>query len=446
MNNESIFFVKLDTNNLKIKVNKEYRSYFAITFILILTLFEKFIIQLGVPRSIIYINDMINLFLFIGVIRKRAWKRFVPMLLAYAGIVLFGIIIALVNYKQWGGTPLFTLIEIRNVVRFPIFFIACASFLNETFVEKIFKILTYYFYINSLYIVYLYFTYHPVGTWMRGDLLNGFFGTSTGGNTYVNVLMLCVISYWLSKWAAHKCSLWKFLIPLCVSVTIAGLIELRAFFIEVAFLYIWYFISQRKSIKVLFKNVVIILLVVAVGRIALQYMYDEYPWFRGAMSITGIIKLVTSSSGYTNNGDLNRFTGVTTVAKNIFKGDLGDILFGIGLGNAAVYSLGRQFTDFSQRYSNLNYSWFSCIYVFIQCGVFGLISYLYTFFYLFFRGGKNKKYSLIAQIMAMMAVVLAFYGEALKTDAGYFVYFAIACGFIKYVDKEIKEDGRYKEN
>ena len=34
--------------------------------------------------------------------------------------------------------------------------------------------------------------------------------------------------------------------------------------------------------------------------------------------------------------------------------------------------------------------------------------------------------------MCMVAAFLVFYGEALRTDAGYFVYFALASGFVNF--------------
>lgn len=438
MNNEATYFFKFDASRKNIKVNKKNWPPFALGFILCFVLFERSFIELGAPGSIIYVIDLVNLLLLFRLIQNKTWKRFTAFILIYLAMVVFGVLIAFASYGIWGGNPLFSAIEIRNIIRFPIFFLACVAFLNEYGIEKIFKILTIYFYINSAYILFQYFTYHPAGVWMRGDLLNGFFGTTTGGNTYVNALMVCVVSYWLCKWAEHRCSMRAFAIPLCVSVAIAGLIELKVFFIEVFILYLWYLISQRKTIKELAKNIFVVLAVIGVGYIALQYMYKEYPWFRDAMSLSGMFSLLTEG-GYSNSQDLNRLTGILTVAGSIFKGDAFEILFGIGLGNAATYELRGHMTSFASAYSANHYSWFSLVYVFVQCGILGLLLYIYSFIYLFIKK-KNKEYVLLSQTMCLMAFILIVLGEALKTDAGYFVYFAIACGFVKIdsFGKELK--------
>ena len=89
-------------------------------------------------------------------------------------------------------------------------------------------------------IFYEYLTFHPVGIWTRGDYLNGFFGMSVGGNTFVNVSLLVVVSYLLSSWSKGIVSTKLFAISLVISLMISALIELKAFFLEFIILYIWY--------------------------------------------------------------------------------------------------------------------------------------------------------------------------------------------------------------
>lgn len=42
----------------------------------------------------------------------------------------------------------------------------------------------------------------------------------------------------------------------------------------------------------------------------------------------------------------------------------------------------------------------------------------------------NEKYGLLTRTMILISFILMIYNETLKTDAGYFIYFAIACGFV----------------
>ena len=164
-------------------------------------------------------------------------------------------------------------------------------------------------------------------------------------------------------------------------------------------------------------------------------MYREYPWFRETMSLSGMIGQLTGS-GYTGNGDLNRFTGIFTIASEIFDGNPLKILFGIGAGNCSQSAVLGSSTLFYNQYFETHYNWFSATYLFIEGGAVVLLLYLTTFVYLFFKKKENKQYDLNSQIMCMLAVFLVFYGEALRTDAGYFVYFALAAEFIK-PDKKI---------
>ena len=436
MNNKSTYFVKYDFNNQKLCIKTGSWKKFFVMFILIFILFERTFIECGISTSVIYVIDFINICLLVSIVGKKVWKQYFPLLVSYFIIVFLGMGIAIFNYAQWEGNLLFSIIEIRSMVRFPIFFLACVICLDEITIKKIFRILTVFFYVNSVYILYQYVTYHPPGVWMRGDLLNGFFGTTTGGNTYVNVLMICVVSYWLCQWSQKKCSLYKFVVPLMISVAIAALIELKMYFIEVAIIYIWYIVTQKKSIKVILQNVVVIVITIMVGSFALQYMYEEYPWFRDTMSLAGLFTMATSG-GYSNEMDLNRLTGIFTVASDIFKYNPFDVLFGIGLGNGSVLSIGNSMTSFAKMYAGIHYSWFSAVYLFVQTGAIGLISYIFTFVYFFIKKKKNASFSSMSQVLSILAILLLFYGEALKTDAGYFVYFAIACGFV-YESKEIK--------
>lgn len=413
-----------------IRIREKKCAAGLISAILFFILFERFLVQLGVPGAVIYIIDVVNVYLMIKILSDRSWRPMWVLVVAYAILVFASVLTAFPNYFVWNGNIVTTLLELRNILRFLIFFLACVTFLKREDIERIFKVLILFFYVNSIYIIYQYFTFHPENTWMRGDQLNGFFGTETGGNTFVNVLMLVVVAYLMNQWANGKIKTICFILPLLLSVGIAGLIELKAYFLEVAFVYIWYLLRKRKTYRQVWMNLILIVALIIVAYAALQYMFIEYPWFRETMSLQGLLSSVTDTGGYTGEQDLNRFTGIMTISKTIFHGDLAEVLFGIGLGNGSVSGFGGDGTLFSQMYADNHYSWFSNTYVFVQCGLLGVGIYIFTFLYLFFKKKYKKEYGLLVEIMALLAIFLFFYGEALKTDAGYFVYFALACGFM----------------
>lgn len=403
-----------------------------IEFEILYVLFERFFIQLGAPNKIIYLLDIINIFLLLKIIKSRNWNHFKGMIATYVLLIGVSIIVAFSNYLEWNSNPIYTIIELRNILRFLIFFIACVSLLTENSCIRIYNILIIYFFINALMIFYEYLTFHPVGIWTRGDYLNGFFGMSVGGNTFVNVSLLVVVSYLLSSWSKGIVSTKLFAISLVISLMISALIELKAFFLEFIILYIWYLVKKKKRKKEIQINILIIVLVILISYIGLQIMYKEYPWFRDTMSFSGMVSSVLDKGGYTSSGDLNRFTGVFTIANTIFNKDIVKILFGIGAGNASAFTVNGSSTKFFQIYENTHYNWFSGTFMFAQSGVVGLVLYLYSFLYLLRKKKQETVFKLNSQIMCIMTLFLIFYGEALKTDAGYLVYFAIASGFVKY--------------
>lgn len=397
---------------------------------IIFVLIERFLVQtMGMPGAIIYVMDVLNIWLFMYLIKGKKSTRYAGFIIAYFGIVVVSLIVGLINYREWGGNIVSSVIEIRNIIRFPIFFLSCVEFLDEEQIKKIYKLLTAFFSINTIVILYQYFTFHPPGVWMRGDMLNGLFGTETGGNTFVNVTLIVVVTYLLSCWTNKEKSVISFGIAAGTSLLVAALIELKAFFVEIIIIYGFYLIKKRKTKKEIAINVFLVIAAIAISVVGLQIMYKEYPWFKGSMSLSGLVKQL-SGNGYTGDGDLNRFTGVFTVASKIFEGDIGQILFGIGAGNASQTMILGGRTVFFDFYERTHYNWFSATYMFVQGGIFCLLVYLFTFVYLFFKTKRCKQFELTAQIMCVLAVFLVFYGEALRTDAGYFVYFALASGFV----------------
>lgn len=416
--------------NSSIKINN--KIFEKIIFIeLILVLFERFLIQnLKAPDYIIYLIDILNIFLFFGLIKNKKNIEFRGLIVLYTILLLFSSITGILNFSTWVGNLATLSIEFRNFVRFPIFFLSCALFLDSESIRKIYKIFMVFFFVNLIFIIYQYLTFHPPGVWTRGDMLNGLFGTEVGGNTFVNVSFLVVIVYALTQWSQKKFKTNRFMVLVGFTLFISAIIELKAFFVEFAMLYIWYFVANKKTYKEFLINIFLIFFIIFISFIGLQIMYKEYPWFYDSMSFQGI-KDQLFGSGYTGSGDLNRFTGIFTVCSKLFDGDISKTIFGLGLGNASSKSILGSYPTFFNKFYYTHYDWFSSTYTTVQVGLFGLLIYLSTFINLLFKKKINKEYTLNSQIMCLLALFLVFYGEALKTDAGYLIYFAISSGFIK---------------
>lgn len=428
-----------------IEIDKKRPYVFIVEIMLFLLLFQGFFIDLGCTTNIKYILDILNIALFSFVLNenykcngdKNDVKFIVLLYGALIGLGLCSTIFNIFNYK-------FNLINIaldlRNYIRFPMFFISCKLLLDEKDYLKIYNNLIWYQLINTVAIIYQYCTVTVFDYWMRGDYLNGFFGTRRGGNLFVNVLMVIVLIFCLNQFLTKKMDGKKFGFIIGTCLLDATLIELKFFYIEFVLCFVLMYVFHgkfknftREKIK---KGAIIIGASCIGWFILIEILYKIYPWMRGSMNLTQIISNSLSSEGYTGSGDFNRLNAVSGVFSVCFKGNIFKGLFGVGIGNA--YSGGARLSAFAKKFSYTNYTWFQSSYVFSEVGLIGLVLYVLTFILIFIKS-KNSKYSDIAKIMVLITLTLILYDEVLKTEAAYLVYLTLSFYFTK---KRILNDGK----
>ena len=89
----------------------------------------------------------------------------------------------------------------------------------------------------------------------------------------------------------------------------ATLIELKFFYVEFAIILFLIFAKHFKSIELsretVAKSFIVLIAIGVVFLLAVQVLYFIYPWMRGTMSFSGMVKNVTSSTGYSDSGDFN---------------------------------------------------------------------------------------------------------------------------------------------
>ena len=78
--------------------------------------------------------------------------------------------------------------------------------------------------INTILIIYQFITVKVDDFWMRGDYLNGFFGTQRGVNLYVNVLMFMVILIVYNRWINKSIKKWYAILLILTCIVDATLI------------------------------------------------------------------------------------------------------------------------------------------------------------------------------------------------------------------------------
>ena len=396
-------------------------------------LFKGIFVDLGMPSDIKYLLDVFNVLLFIIAIKNlnEISKKFKLIILAYLLICIIGTLSMMVNVNNWDSNIIYWILDCRLFLQFPMFLISCGVLLNEKDIENIFDKLLLFQIINTLLIIYQYFTVEVQDYWMRGDYLNGFFGTSRGGNMYVNVLLLAVTLIVYDRWQHKKMKLQYALFFWGSCLIDATLIELKIYYVEVVFCFFMVFFMESNFQRIKKKKLLTFLIGIIIGVITIPIMisilYKLYPSMEGSMSISNIISIASSKEGYTSSGDLNRLNAIGQMYTQIFNKDIFDGLIGIGLGNAYT---GGQMSLFAKMYEATHYSYFQSAYVFSETGILGLFLYVITFI-IIFSYKKKSRYSTIARIMAIMAIILVVYDEVLRTEGAYIMYFILSLAFIE---------------
>ena len=413
--------------NTKIRVSI---PYLLIWMILITLFFHRFIIQLGAPDAIKYILDILNIVLFVCAIhRKRKVQNIEKIyLLCYACMLFIGTVSAVINIPSWGWSGLYYLYDCRAIIRFILFFFSCEILLTNQMIMRLFKWILIFHVLNSIYIIYQYFTLEVAIYWMRGDNLNGFFGTSTGGNAYVNVLLIAVtviVIYW---WINKLCSTRMMLFFLGLNLIISTLIELKAFYIEFVIMIIYFALPYIKRITA---KQFIIGCCIACGCMAgtfflVHWLYRLYPWMEGTFASIG--ELIKAGSSNESAGDIGRITFLKDTYIEIFHKNIADTVMGIGLGTA---NTNGEMTKLARLYYNqTHYSWLSSSYILVETGIIGLAFYICSFFSLM-KTSKKKLWRQITIVACLMSIFLIAYNETFRTEAGYLMFFLISTVHVK---------------
>lgn len=415
--------------SLKLKIKRGPKGIIYLMLVLIITI--RFFESFGVPHSFFFVLDFLNIYLLIRLIwENKIWKYLKLPLVKWQMIVfIIAIFVALFNNIK----ILQIIWALRNLVRFLIFFSACSEYLNLNNVEEIFGILKKLFWINSIFII---FEYIVLG--LTGDYLGGLFGTALGANTYMNIFLIVVFCYEICQWLERKEKLRNLILISALSLIECVLCEIKIFVLEMAVIILCVLIIDmfvERKVQNLLK-LFFIVIIASIGLVlAINAIGKMYPNFSDFFTAEGFMYATMRESGYSGVGDLNRLTAITMINKIIFP--VADIkrMFGMGLGSAE-YSTGVKFltSKFYEMYNGLHYYWFSHAWMYLECGYFGLIGYIISFYSQALNGiksirkeNKNRfSYLLISVIMCLITLILYLYNQSLRLEIAYLLYFGIA--------------------
>lgn len=422
---------------MKRRLKTYYLIYLLLCIVLTVFFFET---MLGVPHSIIYVTDVLvlGLMLLNAAYFFRRMNGKIKMITCYlvvfAAVALLGL---LINHQSillflWG---------FRNNFRFYGFFLACIVALKTKRIRWILKAFEIFLYANTLMCSFQFFILK-----LGFDNIGGFFGVKSGGNGYLNILMVITTIYATVRYLHKDMKLVRYfaIIACCVYIAIIG--EIKIYYVELILILLLPMLFGRLSKRILVPMVcsMVGMVLIAVIIVKMTPLYWE-----GFFTPQGIWAEAVRASGYSAAGDLNRLTAVSTIFDTIF--DRGwQAVCGFGLGSCD-YSGSFSFltSDFYRQYEYLHYQWLSVAFLFLELGFVGLALFFGFFVVVFvhaFQLNRNsdlsKEDKILCQIsgcFAICCILLTVYNSMMRTEAAYMVYTILSIPYIlslKYAEKK----------
>ena len=414
--------------NIVLKFRRRTQGEWCVAFAVFMPFtFGLLLDGLGLPTYIKYSIDVVWLFLLFSLLATRCQlpnlesQKLLFVVLLFWVTTLIG---ALFSFQN----PLYYLWGFRNNFRFFVFFFACVFLLDRRNIEGYLKCFDVIFYLNFPVVLFQYFVQG-----YSQDYLGGIFGTHVGINDTTVVFFSIVLTKSILSFMNGREQLGICAIKCSMGLFISVLAELKVFFPLLLFIVCLSALHTKFSIrKVLI--FVFCAITVFVGAKMLERLFTYWEdWF----TLERMLSSLLSKNGYTDSGDMNRFTSIP-MAWKMFLNTWHERLFGLGLGNCDSSSFSFLQTPFYARYNYLHYHWFSAAFIFMETGIIGLICYLSFFLQVYKQSGNMNRNNTdrrmecqFAQILAIVAIVLVVYHQSLRTEAGYMVYFIFSLPFIK---------------
>lgn len=412
---------------LKISFKKRSQTDWLLWCIILLQFFLPFLVEfLKLPHLLRYSLDVAWVLLFVYILLAQRQKKKTKTGAMGLMIGLFFSYVTIAYLFQYQSV-LYYLWGVRGNFRFFVAFFAVALFLKAEDVEYYFKAFDLFFWINVVVTLVQFFA---LG--VDGDQLGGVFGTQTGANGYSIIFFAVVLTRSLLFYLDKKESLHLFLLKSAVALLIAALAEIKFFF--VAYILI-------VGLAMLFTNFTWRKFWAVVGGFAAVMGFAAlliivFPNSENFLTWDFILEYAGSDKGYTGDGDLNRFNAIRIINEEWLKSNV-QRLFGLGLGNCDFASFDFLLTPFFEAYGDMHYHWFSYAFLYLETGWIGLIFYFGFFVVAFYKLRKEEKksegttrtYCRMGRILVIVCMVLSIYNVALRTEAGYIMFFALAVPF-----------------
>ncbi len=418
-----------------LRVKKKSIPTTMIYIMIFMPFFIPFLTQvLHIPGFIKYIMDFAALILFFLVLHdfpqltnNRSKKIFFYWILFFFSVELFNYFL---NYQSlfyflWG---------IRNNFRGYILFFAIILYCKQMDIQDVFYLMNKLFYLNAVVMLLQYW-----GLGYKQDNLGGLFGVESGCNAYVNIFFCIYVVISSIRFFNKKISARKFIIEIFLTLVLAAMAELKFFYVEIFILLFLAYVITDFS----WKKIGLLIPLCIVIFIGYRVFFSVFPDID--LSVAGMIEYATSDKGYTASGDFNRLNFINTVNTNYLKTPWKQ-LTGLGLGNCD-YATGISMltSPFSVKYGWTHYTWVSTIFMYLECGYFGLFLFFGFFVLVILKSIKKLKFSRkdielkqITILCGIIAILNGFYNISMRLDASFMLYFMLAVPWINQY--EVQKD------
>lgn len=406
--------------------NKLFTFKKILYFELILWIFLPILISnFNFPRTSLYVIDAVNIIIFLHTLPKflSSSKRmfFVSIMFTILAIALVG----LVGLPEHGERFILYIWGLRNVLRYFIFLINCITEFNSKDISRIMNRLEGAMYLSVPISLYQFFIKH-----LSGDFLGGIFGTGTGVNGYLVVLLTVVQTNVISKFLTGSVSINRFIASSGSILLIAVLAELKIMFILYAIEIIIGVSISKPSKRISITIGIATLIAILSIRLLSVLNPNSYSYFSSWENFTFYL-----NNSYSLNGGFSRTNAIERITNLFFHNRILNILFGYGLGQCDYAGIESLNSSFYQVNGWLNYRLFFHAMTYVEMGVVGLVTY--ALFYLNilistikYRHRLNPDKFIFNVLIIIMIFIVSTYNYTLRSDPGYLWMFAIAASMV----------------
>ncbi len=342
------------------------------------------ITEFNIPSSVMNITDVITcvgtVFLVLKLSHSLRNKHVNGIDLAIALFFLYALLTSVVNEVSL----LQVAWALRMTLRFYLFYYCCVVLLDRSGASAVLRMFEIMFFVNTLLVAFEFLVQGK-----EGDYLGGMFGVEQGANGYMNIYLIILLAYEISKYLRQQLSLTYLAFYVIISLGIAALAEIKflyAEFIVIIICSVLFRYPTRKTSSLFLSAFGLFL----AGLQILKLIFPDS--YRMMLSAEGSEDYLSAS--WAGGREMGRTTAIKFIDDSFFSSypiqkqyGIGsdnlflNRLFGFGFGSAEPSALTHN--AFAEQYSNTQYGAFEFADRYLEMGWIGLSLFVLIFIMIF---------------------------------------------------------------